>query len=300
MADYGPAGGNGGDEFDDKDLAPGSEIRMVFVWYGDYIDAIQVLYEDPTTRMLQLSDRHGGTGGSKLAMITLKPDEFITEISGRTGGLVDSLTLDTTLFRYGRYGGLGGENDYEFPDPEPEQPEEVFAFFGRSGSRLDAVGIHTRSRQAPQLPTVDANWNGHLWTWNNDPKGGPEQGDFHMPIRFVGEGGQWKLYVSTFSVDIGERYALQPGRLGSGIVEGDHATLNLPLHGSGYTDFDLTIDLSTDATINPPGVGSQTGVLYNSATGEFDMVGQGQVGGVTFWAAFRGTIDVWPLLRGRR
>ncbi len=303
MADYGPVGGNGGGPFDDEALAQGLEIRNVLVWFGAYIDAIQIQYENPMTRELTWSPRHGGTGTSKLAMITLKPDEFITEISGRTGRFVDSLTLNTTLFRYGRYGGLGGENDYEFPDPEPEQPEEVFAFFGKSGAYLDAVGIHTRPRQAPQLATVDANWNGHLNTWNT--LGRPEDGDFHMPIRFVGEGGQWKLYVYTFSVDIGATYALQPGQLGSGTVTGAHATLKLPLHGhyeAGgvvYFDQDLTIDLSTDATINPPNVPPQTGVPH-SANGEFDMVGQGQGGGVTFWAAFRGTIDAWPAVQGER
>jgi hypothetical protein len=89
-------------------------------------------------------------------------------------------------------------------------------------------------------------------------------------------------------------------------VKGDHATLKLPLHGHYeyggvvYFDNDLTIDLSTDTTINPPGVPPQTGVPYNSATGEFDMVGQGQAGETTFYAAFRGTIDAWPLLTGRR
>ena len=303
MADYGPVGGNGGYRFDDEALAQGLEIRNVLVWFGDYIDAIQVQYENPMTRELTWSPRHGGTGASKLAIITLKPDEFITKISGKTGGLVDSLTLDTTLFRYGRYGGLGGENDYEFPGPEP-QPEEVFAFHGRSNVYLDAVGIHTRPRQAPQLAKVDANWNGHLWTWNT--MGYPENGDFHMPIRFVGEGGQWKLYVYTFSVDIGATYALQPGQLGSGTVKGAHATLTLPLHGHYeyggvvYFDQDLTIDLSTDATINPPGTPPQTGVPHNSVNGEFDMVGQGEAGGVTFFAAFRGRIDAWPLLGGER
>jgi hypothetical protein len=187
MTDYGPAGGNGGSAFDDENLSQGLQIRTVYVWYGDYIDAIQVQYEDPATRMLKLSDRHGGYGATKLAIIMLQPDEFITGISGRTGKFVDSLTLATTLVRYPRYGGSGGDNYYNYPD----QPEEVFAFSGRSGSYLDAVGIHTRPLQAPQHDTVDANWNSqgarHLKTWNSI--GLPEEGDFYMPIRFVGEGG---------------------------------------------------------------------------------------------------------------
>jgi hypothetical protein len=137
---------------------------------------------------------------------------------------------------------------------------------------------------------IGATWTGHLWTWNT--LGHPEQGDFSMPVVFTPEAGQWKMSVSAFSVDIGERYALQPGQIGSGAVNGDHATLNLPLHGSGFMDFDLPLDLSTDATIYPPDVGAQPGVPHSG--NKLDMVGQGQVGGDTFWAAFRGTIDAWP------
>lgn len=141
-----------------------------------------------------------------------------------------------------------------------------------------------------RLP-IDATWVGHLSTWNT--RGDPENGPFTMQVRFIHDCDQWKMHVSTFAVDIGEKYALQSGQIGSGSVNGDHATLKLPLHGSGYVSFDLPLDLSTDATIQSPYIPSpQSGIPYNGS--ELDMVGQGMAGHDTFWAAFRGTIDAWP------
>lgn len=96
-------------------------------------------------------------------------------------------------------------------------------------------------------------------------------------------------------MNIGVLYELQPHQIGSGTVNGDHATLTLPVHGSGYSglvDINLTLSLSTDATINMPGVPPQSGVPHTG--NELDMVGQGQLGNDIYWAAFRGTINAWP------
>lgn len=101
------------------------------------------------------------------------------------------------------------------------------------------------------------------------------------------------MYIVSLAVNIGEQYGLQQGQIGSGTVNGDHATLNLPLHGYGYADFDVTLSLSTDATVNPSGgVPPQTGRPHSG--NQLDMVGQGRWGNDTFWAAFRGTITAWP------
>jgi hypothetical protein len=142
-------------------------------------------------------------------------------------------------------------------------------------------------------PTIDATWTGHLWTWNTQDH--PENGDFSIPVRFSQEDGQWKMYVVFLSVNIGEQYELKKGQIGSGIVNGDHATLTLPVHGFGgigYPDILLTLSLSTDATNNPRGVPPQTAGPHSG--NHLDMVGQGPWGNDTFWAAFRGTITAWP------
>jgi hypothetical protein len=138
-------------------------------------------------------------------------------------------------------------------------------------------------------PTIGAMWSGHLWTWNTQNH--PENGGFTMSVRFTKENGQWKMYVVSLSADIGESYALQQGQIGSGAVSGNHATLMLPIHGAGYVDVRITLNLSTDAIINPPGVPAQSG---SHSGNELDMVGQGPWGNDTFWAAFRGSISAWP------
>jgi len=159
-----------------------------------------------------------------------------------------------------------------------------------SGANIDGV-------EPVCNPTIDATWSGrslaqgqHLWTWNT--LGHPEDGDFTIPVRFTREDGQWKMYVVSLSIDIGEKYELQKGKIGSGTVNGDHATLTLPLHGFGYVDLLLELSLSTDATIYPPGVPPQSGRPHSGNS--LDMVGQGRSGNDTFWAAFRGTITAWP------
>lgn len=148
-------------------------------------------------------------------------------------------------------------------------------------------------------PTIDATWlgqdnadQGHrLWTWNT--LNHPEDGPFCMTVRFTNENGQWKMYVDKLKAPIGVLYELQKDQIGFATVNGDHATLTLPVHGSGYgQDINMTLTISTDATTSPPGVPPQSGVPHNG--NELDMVGQGQSGGVTFWAAFRGTINAWP------
>jgi hypothetical protein len=139
-------------------------------------------------------------------------------------------------------------------------------------------------------PTIDATWSGHLWTWNTQNH--PENGDYTMAVRFAREDGQWKMYVVSLSANIGEQYELQKGQIGIGTVNGDHATVTLPVHGFGYADITVTLNLSTDTTIKPPGVPPQSGRPHSGNT--LDMVGQGPWGNDTFWAAFRGTITAWP------
>ena len=73
----------------------------------------------------------------------LEGDEYITEVSGRAGALVDRLVIQTNKGRRFTFGGTGGE-DYEYP-PNPTG-EEVFRFFGRAAGFVDAIGIETRPR----------------------------------------------------------------------------------------------------------------------------------------------------------
>ncbi len=144
MTDFGPAGSLGGTPF--NDVAPNQmEIGKLNIRSGLYIDQLQVIYRNPTNGEIALGPVHGGNGG-QLTVITLNAGEFITEINGRTGNFVDSLTLKTNQGRiFSNLGGDGGLNPFRF-HLDLGSGEEIFAFFGRSGQFLDAIGVHTRSR----------------------------------------------------------------------------------------------------------------------------------------------------------
>ena len=144
MADLGPAGGPGGTPFDD--VAPNQmEISKLRIRSGLFIDQLQVIYRNPVNGQEAPGPVHGGNGGLPTE-ITLNAGEFITEINGRTGSFVDSLTLKTNQGRiFSNLGGDGGPNPFRF-HLDVSSGEEIFGFSGRSGQFLDAIGVHTHPR----------------------------------------------------------------------------------------------------------------------------------------------------------
>ena len=148
MGDFGPVGGPGGVPFDDlKDLGlDPSTMRIVglIIRSGQFIDSITPIYLDGGGQLAL--PKHGGDGGLE-TRFGLRSGEFITEISGRSGEFVDSLTIETNLGARIGLGGLGGGpvEGYELP-PDTEGTQEVVALFGASGVFIDSIGIHTRQR----------------------------------------------------------------------------------------------------------------------------------------------------------
>jgi hypothetical protein len=146
MADYGPIGGPGGAQFNDlTDLGlDGSTMRIagLIIRSGDFIDGVTPIYLDGGGQLAL--PKHGGDGGLE-TRFGLRPGEFITEISGRSGEFVDSLTVETNLGARIGFGGSGGGpvEGYEVP-PDTDGQQEVVAFFGASGTFIDSIGIHTR------------------------------------------------------------------------------------------------------------------------------------------------------------
>lgn len=123
-------GGSGGDLFRDE-LGVGP-ITHVEVRHGTYIDAIQVTYGATQ------QPRHGGSGGM-LDAFDLVSGERIIVVFGRWGRYLDqigfvSVRPDNTLRQHGPYGGTGGEPFYIIG--------VVDAFFGRSGTLIDAIGAY--------------------------------------------------------------------------------------------------------------------------------------------------------------
>ncbi len=130
------AGGGGGSAFADGEAPAGARIAEVRVRAGDRIDSVQIVYRLPDGRLFD-GARHGGTGGNERSF-RLRPDEYITGLSGRCGDGVDSLRIHTNLRTSELYGGRGGDRDFRLEVP---RGAEVLGFTGRAGEYLDAVGL---------------------------------------------------------------------------------------------------------------------------------------------------------------
>ena len=145
----------------------------------------------------------------------------------------------------------------------------------------------------PPNPMIDATWSGTVWLWTPY---GPTNGAFSIPVIFEQESGTWHIVVQSIWANLSVGVSLQPNTVGSGVVNGDSATLWLPITASadGLTE-SATLALSTDASISPPGTAPITVPAYSPASTLFQMVGQGSMGGGTAYAFFSGDITAWPL-----
>jgi len=144
----------------------------------------------------------------------------------------------------------------------------------------------------PPNPMIDATWSGNVWLWTPD---GPTNGTFTIPIIFEEESGTWHIVVQSISANLSVSVSLQPHTVGSGLVNGDSASLSLPISASAYGQTEnATLALSTDASISPPGANQVTVGEYSPASSLLQMVGEGSMNGGTAYAFFSGDIDAWP------
>jgi hypothetical protein len=125
-------GGGGGSPFSD-DLTQACRLVRVAIRHGSEVDGIQGTYVTPDGIEFT-GNFHGGSGGSP-SEFTLDSDEYINGVAGRSADRVDQLTFITNKgHTYGPYGGDGGST-FSISNLK------VGGFFGRSGSRLDAIGF---------------------------------------------------------------------------------------------------------------------------------------------------------------
>ena len=141
----GASGGRGGHLFDDgASISDNLEISKVIVWYGQLVDAIQVIYRDRTTGNEVLQGRkHGGSEGRPYPF-ELKRGEYIVGVTGRHGEMIDSIQFVTnTGTRSIVMGGSGGDTEFYYYTPSGI---EIIGFRGRSGQYIDAIGVYFRHR----------------------------------------------------------------------------------------------------------------------------------------------------------
>jgi hypothetical protein len=135
------AGGKGGDPWWDVTLQTilnGDVLTKVTLRAGDVVDNLTCVYGQAWVAP------HGGSGGKQGQTLQLQPGEFISEISGRAGAVVDYVALTTTKGQYLHAGG-GGGGDFSWSVPQPSDAEYtcVVGFCGRAGRVIDAIGVMT-------------------------------------------------------------------------------------------------------------------------------------------------------------
>jgi hypothetical protein len=127
-------GGKGGDPFTD-DLTVVTRLVGFNIRSGRFVDAIQPVFLN-CDGTKTTGAWHGGAGGT-LQNVVFAADEVVKRVDGRSGRLVDQLTVKTDKKTYGPYGGSGGEPFSE------ERLGTVGGFLGRSGRYVDQVGLYT-------------------------------------------------------------------------------------------------------------------------------------------------------------
>ena len=146
MAIRGPSGGGGGGEFNDErqlielKLPANHKVTRVVIRTGEVVDSVQILHIPLIIIPSSTFTPTEGIGGGEQSL-ELGPDEHITQIDGRYGLLVDSINIRTSRDRVLSGGGSGGVQGYLYQAPPGLQ---IVGFFGRSGARVDAIGIVLR------------------------------------------------------------------------------------------------------------------------------------------------------------
>ncbi|XP_021851042.1 jacalin-related lectin 3 isoform X1 [Spinacia oleracea] len=137
----GPWGGDGGKPWDDGVF---TGIKQIFLTKSEVICSVQIEYDRNGQSVWSV--KHGGNTGSKTHRVKLEyPHEMLTCISGYYGPVakddhpkvIRSLTFYTSR---GKYGPFGEETGTYFTSTTTQG--KVVGFHGRSGSNLDAIGVH--------------------------------------------------------------------------------------------------------------------------------------------------------------
>jgi hypothetical protein len=139
------AGGRGGNPFSDPEPDSGARVIEVQVRSGGNVDSVQLVYMLRDGRTAA-GPRHGGSGGN-LSVFRLDSDEYLVGISGRSGDYIDSIQFQTNKRTSPRFGGNGGDRDFQIQVPGNAQ---VSGLIGRAGQYLDAIGLtFTPLRRGP-------------------------------------------------------------------------------------------------------------------------------------------------------
>ncbi len=138
------------------DVPAGAEAYQVILRPGDLVGAIEMVVKTTTGSIVPLGQH--GTASNPAQTLTLGAGEYITQVYGRYGDAIDSITFRTSSGRTARFGGSGGQYAYDYTAPPNMQ---IVGFLGASGvpgwqhPYVYAIGVILTPRQLPEC-TVDA------------------------------------------------------------------------------------------------------------------------------------------------
>jgi hypothetical protein len=154
MPDYGGGGGSSFDDFTRYGSNPPVAIRAITVRATTYVEYLEPLYV--LTDGSVLSVPHGGTA-SPPEIVTLASNEKLVGLTGRSGKYIDQISFvlevenpdgPSTSRTIGPFGSSTGGDPFQIWG-------ETVALYGRSGSKLDAIGSYVNA-----TPTVLCNASG--------------------------------------------------------------------------------------------------------------------------------------------
>jgi Jacalin-like lectin domain len=137
----GPSGGTGGFYFDD-DPREASEIAMIVVHFGDYIDGLQIGWADATVA------HHGSCNGPSIGQfdISYQNGEKLCAIDGSIGAnpgdggpYVTSIRFHTET-RSSQLFGKQSPDAFSYQLPDQFRDYSIVGFFGRACKYLDSIG----------------------------------------------------------------------------------------------------------------------------------------------------------------
>ena len=131
-------GGPGGVPFDNLLLPDGARLARIHVNAKDYVDGIQLEYEEPDGATGKLP--HVGGKGGRLHTYEIPKGAAVTGITGRSAWYLDSIQIHTTSGASPEFGGKGGKKfsvDLE--------GTELRGIYGRADWYLDSLGLILKS-----------------------------------------------------------------------------------------------------------------------------------------------------------
>jgi Jacalin-like lectin domain len=139
-------GGSGGIPFDDRSFANTGEITKIEIWAEGRVDAIKVTYGESGFAL-----RHGGgSGGGIYHALTLKPGEYITEVTGRKGNRVDELCFSVNGQPRTCYGSGNGADFFQISS----SGRPLRSFNGRGQGEIDRIGFSFGNRASIDVASI--------------------------------------------------------------------------------------------------------------------------------------------------